>query len=417
VTGNGAASGQVMTAYREYFSVVPSPTNVMGLDIDRARAGWWAIAVALAAAVAYTVYSFPGTFVLGVFIYYATRPVYRHIRKGVRQRTLAAVVALVTLALPAILLMAYTTAVGLQELDTFLNTQNVDLGQLEAYLDPYLDVSGIVQEPQAFLNQPSVQDAIQASLSDALNYVGFLTSLFVHLFAVIIIAFYLLRDDHDLAAWFQRRFTDESGVTEAFGRAVDRDLSTVFFGNILFAFATGIIAAICYGTLDAFSPAGIAIPYPVLLGLITGVASLIPIIGIKLVWIPLAGWLAFVASQEGTGFVFVGVFALVAAVVVDFVPDLLLRPYVSGRDLHLGLVILAYVFGPLLWGWYGLFLGPMVLVFVVHFVRLVLPELLAGEHITPDAVGEDLWTAGESEQTSVFDFEPGLAGEDAGDEE
>ncbi|MFB6269176.1 MAG: AI-2E family transporter [Halobacterium sp.] len=384
----------------------------MSVDVDRARAGWWAIAVVLGAAVAYTVYRFPGTFVLGVFIYYATRPVYRQLRRWIRQPTVAAVVALVTLALPAILLVAYTTAVGLQELDAILSARNVDLGQIERYLEPYIDVSGIVQDPESFLNQPSVQEAIQSSLSDALNYLGFLTSLFVHLFAVIVLAFYLLRDDHHLAAWFRRRFADGGGVTDAYARAIDRDLSTVFFGNILFAFATGVIAAIAYGTLDAFSPDAIAIPYPVLLGLLTGVASLIPVIGIKLVWIPLAAWLAFAAFQAGTGYVFVAVFALVAAVIVDFIPDLLLRPYVSGRDLHLGLVILAYVFGPLLWGWYGLFLGPMVLVLVVHFVRLVLPELLAGEEIAPEALGADVWTAGDPEQTAVSDFEESTGEDD-----
>jgi hypothetical protein len=63
------------------------------------------------------------------------------------------------------------------------------------------------------------------------------------------------------------------------------------------------------------------------------------------------------------------------------------RPYVSGRDLHLGLIILAYVFGPLVWGWYGLFLGPMVLVLGVHFGRLVLPELVAGVEIEPEPSG------------------------------
>ncbi|NIC00460.1 AI-2E family transporter [Halobacterium sp. R2-5] len=378
----------------------------MDFDVDRARTGWWAIAVALAAALAYTVYSFVGTFVLGVFIYYATRPVYRRLHQWVRQPTVAAVIALVTLALPAMLLAAYTTAVGLQELDQFLTAQDVDLGQVGTLIEPYLDVSSIVQDPEAFLNQPSVQDALRTTSTNALEYVGVLGTLFIHLFAVIIIAFYLLRDDHRLGGWFQRRFTDGSGVTEAYARAVDHDLSTVFFGNILFAFATGIIAAVSYGTMNAFSPADIAIPYPVLLGLITGIASLIPVIGIKLVWIPLAGWLAFVAFQNGTGYAFVTVFVLVAAVVVDFIPDLLLRPYVSGRNLHLGLVILSYVFGPLLWGWYGLFLGPLVLVFLVHFVRLVLPELLAGREIEPAAVGGSVWTNGHgSEQASIYDYE------------
>ena len=48
--------------------------------------------------------------------------------------------------------------------------------------------------------------------------------------------------------------------------------------------------------------------------------------------------------------------------------------------------MIAYTFGPLLFGWYGIFLAPMLLVLVVHFARIVLPELVAGTPIQPYAV-------------------------------
>jgi predicted PurR-regulated permease PerM len=345
-------------------------------------------AAALAAVLAHVVYSFAGTFVIGFFLYYATRPVYRRLKGHLGPRTVAAMVSLLILALPAILLVAYTTAVGLQELDAVLDAQGADLGQFEALLAPYLDVSQVVEDPQSLLGEPSVQAAVSTITENAGEYLGVLASAFIHLFAVITIAFYLLRDDHRLADWFRRRFADDDGVLEAYTDAVDRDFSNIFFGNILFAFITGVVAAVSYNALNAVSPAGLAIPYPTLLGMLTGAASLIPVVGIKLVWIPMAGWLAFASFQGDAGYLFVAVFVAVAAVVVDFIPDLVVRPYVSGRDLHLGLVILAYVFGPLVWGWYGLFLGPMVLVLVVHFVRLVLPELVAGVEIEPVPNGE-----------------------------
>ena len=357
-------------------------------DLDRGRATWWVAAALLAAVLLYILYTFVGTFVLGFFIYYATRPVYRRLKRRVGPPTVAAMVSLLILALPAILLAAYTMAVGLQELDAALTAQDANLGQFEALLAPYLDVSQAVEDPQSLLDQPSVQAALSTIAENATSYLGVLGTAFIHLFAVITIAFYLLRDDHRLASWFQRRFADDDGVLAAYTDAVDRDFSNIFFGNILFAFITGVVAALSYNALNAASPPGVGIPYPTLLGMLTGAASLIPVVGIKLVWIPMAGWLAFASFQAETGFLFVVVFVAVAAVVVDFIPDLLVRPYVSGRDLHLGLVILAYVFGPLLWGWYGLFLGPMVLVFVVHFARLVLPELVAGVEIEPVPNGE-----------------------------
>jgi predicted PurR-regulated permease PerM len=361
--------------------------------VDRDRAAWWGVAVLLAAALAYTVYSFAGTVVFGFFIYYATRPVYRRLRRWVRPPSVAAAVALLTLALPALLLAAYTTAVGLQELDAILTDPDVSLGRIEALLGPYIDVSSTVQDPQSLLEEPSVQAALSTVADDASAYLGFLWNVFIHLFAMLTIAFYLLRDDTRLAKWFHRRFADGDGVLKAYTDAVDRDFSNIFFGNILFAFITGIVAAVAYNGFGAVAPAGLGVPYPTLLGLLTGVASLVPVIGIKLVWIPVLGWLGLAAAQQDGGWLFVGAFGVVAAVVVDFIPDLVVRPYVSGRDLHLGLVMLAYVFGPLIWGWYGIFLGPMVLVLLVHFVRLVLPELVAGEAIEPVPRGSDVQTA------------------------
>jgi hypothetical protein len=43
----------------------------------------------------------------------------------------------------------------------------------------------------------------------------------------------------------------------------------------------------------------------------------------------------------------------------------------------------AYIFGPLLFGWYGLFLGPLLLVLITDFGRVVVHELV-GSSPGPD---------------------------------
>ncbi|MFW5918709.1 MAG: AI-2E family transporter [Halanaeroarchaeum sp.] len=355
-------------------------------EMDRARIGWWAIGGILAALVTWVVYSFVGTFVFGVFIYYATRPIYRQIKRYVKPASLAVAVSLLLITLPAVLLLAYTIAIGLQEFDRFVENRDVDIGQFEAYLEPYVDISTLVADPFSIIDQQFALDGIWRNVGEASAYVGFFGIAALHLFVIVILAFYLLRDDHRLAAWFKRRFSDGDGVVEQFVRRVDRDYSNIFFGNILNAFLTGVIGAISYGALDLTSPSGIGIPYPTLLGLLTGVASLIPVVGIKLVYFPLAGYLLYGSFGSPELLWFPIVFVVVSFVIVDVIPDLVLRPYVSGRNLHLGMVMLAYIFGPLLWGWYGLFLGPMLLVLVVHFTALVLLELVAGTEIESTAL-------------------------------
>ncbi len=48
-------------------------------------------------------------------------------------------------------------------------------------------------------------------------------------------------------------------------------------------------------------------------------------------------------------------FLVLTIVVVDTIPDLVLRPYLSGERTHVGLLMLAYIFGPIVFGFYGLF--------------------------------------------------------------
>jgi predicted PurR-regulated permease PerM len=355
-----------------------------GLDFDRSRLAWWAVGFALAAAVMYVVYSFVGTFVFGIFLYYATRPVYQRLRRRIRPASLAAATALLALALPVLLLMVYTGAIALQEFQNV--AAQTDVGGLQTAVQPYVNVSSVAQRPDELLASPDPQLVRDVGRS-ALSYLGLIGNAVLHLFVIIAIAFYLLRDDHRLSRFVRRQFTDEGGVVESYGRAVDRDFNSIFFGNILNALLTGTIGAAAYNTLNLVAPAGLAIPYPTLVGLLTGAASLIPIVGMKLVYFPVTAYLGVETALADPAFLwFPALFFAVSLVVVDTIPDLVIRPYVSGRNLHVGLVMLAYIFGPLLFGWYGIFLGPMILVLVVHFVRIVLPELVAGEPIRPWAV-------------------------------
>jgi predicted PurR-regulated permease PerM len=354
---------------------------MVDFDLDRARAFWWGLAAVFGLTVAYVVQTFVGTFVFAIFIYYATRPAYKRIRRRIHRRSVAAALSLAVFALPAIALLAYTIAIALQELAK-LNGQQ--LGPVMGLIEPYVDVSAIVENPSTLIDQGSVETA-QSTLFAALEYIGFIGNGLLHLFVMFALAYYMLKDGSRLSRWFIQ-FGDERGVLETYARAVDLDFASIFFGNILNAIVTGAIGAISFNLLNAMGMPSLQIPYPALLGVLTGVASLIPVVGMKIIYVPMLGYLSYTAYVQNGGFGFVAVVAGVTIVVVDLLPDFILRPYVSGRNLHIGLVMFAYILGPLLFGWPGIFLGPIILVLVFHFARIVLPELLAGKTIRPVAV-------------------------------
>lgn len=350
----------------------------------RSRAAWWGLGILLALSLIFVLWSFVGTFIFGVFIYYSTRPVYRRINDQIYPPSLAAAVALFLLGLPVILLFSYTLAVSLQEFDALLERLGTE-GPLSDMLAPYINVSSVVQNPQEILESESLRPLLESLASEAPQYLGFITNGALHVFLMIAIAFYLLRDDGRLSLWFRGRFADEEGLLEEYVTKIDRDFSNIFFGNILNAFLTGIIGAVTYNLLDFFGPATLGIPYPTLLGLLAGVASLIPVIGMKLVYLPVTAFLYYQAWTAEPGlFWFPTTFLVLSLVVVDTIPDFVLRPYVSGRGLHIGMVMFAYILGPLLFGWPGIFLGPVLLVLIIHFVEIVLPELVPGVPTDPE---------------------------------
>jgi predicted PurR-regulated permease PerM len=362
------------------------------LDTERSHAGWWALGLALLGVVGYVGYSFVGTLVLGVFIYYATRPIHRRLQRRIRPASLAAAVSLFALALPALLLVAYALLVAIREAYRVSQATRFDpaavLGIDPTLLNRVADPERLVElEWQQYVTVERIL-SLARSLSSAADTLAEVGIGLVHLFVMIALAFYLLRDDHKLSRWVRTQFGDEAGVLDEYLTAVDRDLKSVFFGNILNAVLTGTIGVIAYSLLNVWAPPANAIPAPALVGLLAGVASLIPVVGMKLVYVPVAGYMALrgvVQADPGAWYV-VGAFVVLSFVVVDTIPDLVLRPYVSGRNLHVGSVMIAYVLGPLLFGWYGLFLLPVVLVLAVHFGRVVLPEILGKATVRPFTV-------------------------------
>ena len=114
--------------------------------------------------------------------------------------------------------------------------------------------------------------------------------------------------------------------------------------------------ALVQGLLTAFGLWISGVPRAVLLGLLAGTISVLPI-GAPVVWIPAAIWLA---TEGNTGWaIFLGVYGLVFISGSDNV----IRPYFIARGAKLPflLTILGVLGGALAFGLLGIFLGPVLL--------------------------------------------------------
>ena len=249
-------------------------------------------------------------------------------------------------------------------------------------------VTMFLQNPIQAVSQP--QQVAQTLLDVGVQVLGAL----VFLGLVLAFSYFLLRNDNQLAAALRKLFDGRDTVAYAYASAVDGDLESVFFGNLLFVVAMSVVAAVAYEVTNLLAPQGLHIPMILVLAVLTGVTSLIPLVVSKVIYLPVVAYLGFQAvSSSSGGFLFVVGVLVVYFLVLDILPQTFLQPYITGRKLDMMVMMFAYILGPILFGWYGFFLMPIVFTVMLEAIRIPLPELVRGDPLTPDvSLGEGVGT-------------------------
>lgn len=388
---------------------------MVALPENRERLAWWLFTAAMVGVLLFVLWSFVGTVVFGVFLYYGMRPLDRRLR-GRFSSDVAADLTLLLVTLPVVLLVGYTVLVGVQELSQLTGT---DPASFARFIPWSPDQPGmLIEDLQQAIGPGSAETERGQLLSTVASGFAAVATGLSHFFLSLLLAFVLLREDAGLAAWYRDQFGSEGSAAYAYALAVDQDLHEVYVGNVLTVFAVTLLSLVVYNGLNLVSPPNLAVPVPALLALLTGLATLVPLVVGKLVYVPVGLLLAYRATTgPGPGPLwFPALFFVVCFFVLDLLPVAILRPYIAGRHVHGGLMVFAYIGGTMLFGWYGLFLGPLLVVLGIHLARIVIPELMHGEPITyeisaAESIGSDpeSVTPDESDSESVTPSESGSA--------
>ena len=343
--------------------------------------------LAVAVVGGYVASRFAAPLTVAVFLYYSTRRFYRRLERLRLPARVRAVVSLSVIGLPLVGLVSYTLVLLVVEARQFIErypvaeaigAENSVIGDLATLSDATVD------ELIAAYRSGQFDAAIDAVSEQASLLASTASGLALNLIITVVVTYYLLVDGSRLREWLLT--FDEDAVVREYLEAVDDELEAVLYGNLLNVIAISVIAVATYVAYNAVVPAAVAVPYPALSGALTGVASLVPVIGMKLVYVPVAAVMSIPAVVDGeiALLAYVAGFLAVAVVVVDTIPDIGLRPYFSGETTHVGLLMLAYIFGPVVFGFHGLFLAPIILVVILTFANTALLRLLG---VDPDPVG------------------------------
>ncbi|WP_336363291.1 AI-2E family transporter [Halalkalicoccus salilacus] len=347
------------------------------------RLGLGLVVLGLFLATAYVVEAFIAVVVFAVFLYYSVRPIHRFLRRFGLPRRLRAALSIVLFGIPFVVLLGYTAAVIVIEVQSFVQVYDIQDQLIQRSIEQ-VDIAALdLDELRNIVATAGAQGSLFAalfSLSGALSFVG---SALIQLLILVILTYYMLVDGPRLKEWILETF-DETGIVRRYVEETDPELAMTLFGNIVNVFVTAIVAVITFFTYNFFAPDPVLVPFPGLMGALAGIGSLIPVVGIKLVYLPVAAFLGASAVAAGGGplFLFVGIFVVISGIFVDFIPDFFIRALISGDKTHTGMLILCYIVGPTVFGFYGLFLLPILLILFINANRILLPYVLYGREPT-----------------------------------
>lgn len=362
-------------------------------------AKWIILGLILILVLLWVAWPFVNVLFYAIFLYYATRPLKLRLKPYIKNETLLVTTCMFLLVLPILVIVAYTLLLAVAQFNGV--AQSVGLQSLQE--GPLANMSVAVSDIQHTI---SINDIKSGNFSSIISqswyqtlsgYSGSLSgiqgilystgmtiiSLTFKVFLMIIIAFYMLREDNTLIIWFKSTFpslvAERDGLLARYMKAVDNDLQKIFFGNILSIVFFAFLAVFLFTVLNIFSPdPALSIPSPILLGILCGVSALLPLVGMFVITVPMFIYILIQALMAGTLIANLGYFVLMVLVVLLFLqvlPGFIIGPMMARSQVNTGLLMFAYILGPIVFGIAGIFIGAIVLVLLTQYFKVIVPQL------------------------------------------
>ena len=310
---------------------------------------------------------FIDTLILAIILASFFNPLQIYLERRLRGRkNLAAlIIVLIITFVIAIPVFVFTSTMVAQGLDTVNKTNEwIRAGKLQQLIeDPRInEYLARLQERFSFIQITKVEiandllyvsrDIGQFLLGKVAAILGNVASLVAQFFIMIFIAFYLVRDGREMASSIRYFIPLRAEQEDRIINGIRIVTKSVLLGTFLTAVCQGLVGGIALAILD----------FPGLFwGTMTALASLIPLVGVYLIWVPIAFYLLLLGETKSV--VFLAVWSIVASGIIDnFVRPFLMKGKSKMSPFYIFLAILG---GVQYFGLKGILYGPLILSFAM----------------------------------------------------
>lgn len=322
------------------------------LPREWSRTFLWVLAVVGAAGCLWIAWPFAGAILTAGMLGIALSPLHDWMMQRVRRRGWAAFLTVIVFTVAAVIPAVLVSAVIVGELRQAIAGWSLpaQLGWLSG---------GELRD----LAEQQIKQSARSLLGTAAGVASGIGSGILSAVVTLFTLYFVLRDG---AQWRRRAvgwLPLEPERTLRLMEVVRQTIVANVYGVLAVALAQGAMAGL------GFWLAGI--PSPLLWGVVTGIFSLIPLVGSAIVWVPAVAWL-FLAGRSGAG-----VFLLVWSASLVSYADNVVRPYVISEQMKINslFIFFALLGGAQVFGFAGLFLGPVIVALTGAVLRLLFEDL------------------------------------------
>ncbi|MBI4143436.1 AI-2E family transporter [Candidatus Woesearchaeota archaeon] len=313
----------------------------------------------------------------GAIIAYLSHPLYRKIASRIRNKNIASFVVSILIVL--LLTIPFLSVIGIVSKEAYntytsLSQQNLGSNFMSvACADENSWACKSIRSITSFLPEEDLDYYLQITIEKITGFIirnisAFLASIPIFLlnfFVMVFVIYYLLKDGDIIAKRIRKILPlKESHKQHVFDR-FQHITYAMFYGNISIAVVQGALGAIGFMIFG--------IPSPILWGFVMVLFALVPYFGTAIIWLPAALNLIFSGYlQSDNSLVTRGIFLIIYGMVVISSIDNILKPKIIGSkaNVHPILVLIGVLGGLNLFGFVGLFLGPMMLALLMTFVDI-----------------------------------------------
>ena len=280
------------------------------------------------------------------------RPFYLYLRRLLKSDTAAAFLSVIVITLTIVLPTVYFLAALTGELVSIFNNLRgaFEVDALRHYLERVLPANLHAQIPSILDQSLNVLGAVVERLSTGLiKLFSNLLGVFFGFIVILISLYYLLKDGEKIkSALLAASPLGDEHDELVLGR-VTTAVRAVMNGVLIIGLIKGVLAGLAFWAFG--------IPAPIFWGMMTGMASFLPIFGSAFITIPAVVYL-LLAGHLGAA---IGL-AIVSFVIIGTIDNFLQPKLVESRTkIHPLLILLAILGGLEFFGFAGFILGPLAL--------------------------------------------------------